>query len=60
MNKKLEFDYYYGTEAEQFSFIRIPTVLVRNPYFKELSNDAKLFIWTHAGKNIFINEKSLV
>ena len=42
MNKKLEFDYYYGTEAEQFSFIRIPTVLVRNPYFKELSNDAKL------------------
>ena len=33
----LEFDYFYGAEAEQFTFFRIPKVL-----FKDMSTDAKL------------------
>lgn len=36
------FDYYYGVEAEQFSFYRIPRLLIKDPRFKELSSDAKL------------------
>ena len=38
----LHFDYYYGNEAEQFVFYRIPKILVKSPYFKKLSDSAKL------------------
>ena len=38
----MEFDYYYGMEAEQFSFYRIPRTLVKDKRFKGLSSDAKL------------------
>lgn len=38
----MEFDYYYGIEAEQFSFYRIPRTLVKDKRFKGLSSDAKL------------------
>ena len=36
------FDYYYGMEAEQFSFYRIPRQLIKDERFKGLSSDAKL------------------
>lgn len=36
------FDYYYGQEAEQFSFFRIPRVMIKDRRFAGLSNDAKL------------------
>lgn len=42
MGKEEVFDYYYGTEAEQFSFFRIPRVLIQDPRFKQVSTDAKL------------------
>ena len=42
MGKEEAFDYYYGTEAEQFSFFRIPRVLIQDPKFKQVSTDAKL------------------
>lgn len=35
-------DYYYGLEAEQFSFYRMPKMLITDKRFKYLSNDAKL------------------
>lgn len=38
----IKFNYYYGKEAEQFSFFRIPKLLFIEPIFKELSNDAKV------------------
>jgi len=38
----LKFDYYYGIEAEQFSFYRVPRILIKDKRFKELSSDAKL------------------
>ena len=42
MDGTVKFDYYYGIEAEQFSFYRIPRLLIKDERFKELSSDAKL------------------
>lgn len=42
MIQNLKFDYYYGTEAEQFSFYRVPRLLIKDERFKNLSSDAKL------------------
>lgn len=42
MGEPLRFDYYYGMEAEQFSFYRVPRLLVKDVRFKSLSSDAKL------------------
>ena len=40
---KTEFDYYYGAEAEQFSFVRVPKVLFTDKeHFGSLSNDARI------------------
>lgn len=40
---KTEFDYYYGVEAEQFIFVRVPKVLFTDKeHFGGLSNEAKL------------------
>ncbi|MBQ4527961.1 MAG: replication initiator protein A [Clostridia bacterium] len=36
------FDYFYGKEAEQFTFFRIPKVLFSDKRFKNMSTDAKL------------------
>lgn len=36
------FKYYYGYEAEQFAFYRIPKLLVTDERFQGLSTDAKL------------------
>lgn len=37
-----QFDYFYGDEAEQFAFYRIPKLLITSPVFKRLSDGAKL------------------
>lgn len=37
-----QFNYYYGQEAEQFNFYRIPKALFTEECFKVLSTDAKL------------------
>ena len=40
---KTEFDYYYGAEAEQFTFVRVPKVLFTDKeHFGSLSNDARI------------------
>ena len=38
----VSFDYFYGGESEQFSYYRIPRLLVTGYQFKNLSTDAKL------------------
>ena len=38
----MQFNYYYGGQAEMFSFFRVPRILFTAPEFKGLSNDAKL------------------
>lgn len=30
MEEGLKFDYYYGVQSEQFSFYRIPRLLIKN------------------------------
>lgn len=40
--EKLELDYYYGKEAEQFTFYRLPKALITDERFKGISNNAKL------------------
>ena len=42
MGEVIKFDYYYGIEAEQFSFYRVPRLLIKDNRFKGLSSDAKL------------------
>ncbi|WP_244833351.1 DUF6017 domain-containing protein [Clostridium sp. BJN0001] len=42
MSNDIDFDYYYGKEAEQFSFYRIPKVLFTDIHFKGLSCEAKV------------------
>lgn len=40
---KTEYDYYYGVEAEQFTFVRVPKVFFTDKeHFGGLSNEAKL------------------
>ena len=39
-------DYFYGDEAEQFIYFRIPRQLITNPRFKHLSTDSKLLYGT--------------
>ena len=36
-------DYYYGNEAEQYTFYRLPKVLFTDSRYKNLSDGAKSF-----------------
>jgi len=36
------YDYFYGAQAEQFSFYRVPKVLFTNERFREVSPEAKI------------------
>lgn len=40
--EQLKLDFYYGKEADQFTFYRLPKVLITDKRFKELSDSAKL------------------
>ena len=42
MQSQVNFSYFYGEESEQFSYFRIPRLLVRSKKFKTLSVEAKL------------------
>ena len=42
VDRSLGFDYFYGIESEQFSFIRLPKLLFRDRHFKGLSLEAKV------------------
>lgn len=38
----MQYEYFYGAQAEQFSFYRIPKALFTEPNIRELSTDAKV------------------
>ena len=38
----MKFDYFYGRQAEQFSFYQIPKLLITDERFADISMDAKL------------------
>lgn len=40
--EQLNFDFYYGKQADQFTFYRLPKVLITDKRFKDLSDSAKL------------------
>ena len=40
--ERLELEYYYGQEAEQFTFYRLPKALITDSRFKDVSNSSKL------------------
>ena len=42
MENKVSFQYFYGTQADQYSFYRIPKALFQDEYFRNLSSDAKI------------------
>lgn len=42
MSEKVTFSYFYGNEADQYSFYRIPKLLFTSEHFKHLSSDAKI------------------
>ncbi len=42
MGPPLDFPYYYGREAEQYAFYRIPKLLISDDRFRFVSTDAKL------------------
>ena len=42
LKTQVNFSYFYGEESEQFSYFRIPRLLVRSKKFKTLSTEAKL------------------
>lgn len=42
VDEGLSFDYFRGMESEQFSFYRVPRLLIKDKRFKKLSSDAKL------------------
>ena len=64
----MRFDYFYGAEAESFSFYRRPRRIVKGEEFRNLSTDAKLLYgllldrmglsarnnWRDAGDRVFI------
>lgn len=46
---KLNLDYFHGSEAEQFSFYRLPKILFTDERFSNVSSEAKFctdFCWT--------------
>lgn len=38
----VQFEYFYGSQAEQFALYRIPKLLITSPEFKRISDSAKL------------------
>ena len=64
---KVEFDYYYGAEAEQFTFVRVPRIFFTDKeHFGTLSTDAKILYslllerMSLSRKNNWIDEKNRV
>ena len=38
----MKLGYFYGRESEQFTFYRIPKLLIKSPEFEKLSDSAKI------------------
>ena len=42
MEDRIRLSYFYGKEADQFSFYKIPKLLFTEEYFKKISVEAKV------------------
>ena len=62
----MKFNYYYGSEADQFSFIRIPKIMLIDQMFQSLSMAAKVLYgvlldrMSLSMKNEWLDEESRV
>ncbi len=60
------FDYYYGNESDEFTFYRIPKIIITSPLFKNISCDAKLLYgllldrMSLSAKNEWLDEENRV
>ena len=60
----MQYDYFYGAQAEQFSFYRIPKALFTDTQFKDLSTDAKVLYgillvrWSRSVNNHLVYENN--
>src|SRR5699024_9620731 len=59
-------DYFYGPQAEQFAFYRIPKALFTDPAFRSISTDAKvlygllLYRMSLSARNDWLDEQGRV
>ena len=53
-SNRSSFPYYHGCEGEQFSFYRIPKLLMTSEHFRRLSTDAKVLY------GLMLDRKSVV
>lgn len=60
MEDRIKLSYFYGREADQYSFYRIPKLLFTEEYFKKISVEAKVLYGSYAGSYVIIHEKSVV
>lgn len=60
MEDRIKLSYFYGREADQYSFYRIPKLLFTEEYFKKITVEAKVLYWSYAGSYVIIHEKSVV
>lgn len=42
VSRQIAFKYFYGKEADTFSFFKVPKLLFTDEYFKDLSIEAKV------------------
>ena len=42
MDDRIKLSYFYGKEADQYSFYKIPKLLFTEEYFKKISVEAKV------------------
>lgn len=59
------FDYFYGVEAEQYNFIRLPKLLMTQKEYCDISLESKLLYgllldrMSSSGKNKWVDEEEL-
>lgn len=41
----MEFDYFYNRDGDRFSYYMLPKIIVTDERFKNLSSDAKIFVF---------------
>ena len=60
MDDRIKLSYFYGREAEQYSFYRIPKLLFTDDYFKKISVEAKVLYGLMLDRMSLSSEKSVV
>lgn len=53
----MEFDYYYGSQTDQFSFIRIPRMLLTEDTFFSINTAVQDAVFRTSGPNVLIHEE---